>query len=257
MGLKSPAVPFTNTYRSEKENMKNNQKNQQTHQDKPQEKTKKNFSVRIPSITPKSILNWSKGRAFRIITAVIAVLVFAGCINEAFDYTEATMSNEAYKYSEETYENIELAVQNYLGDDGPDIVALQENVPEFITRFEISYDENEEHTMVCTKENGLFTAVSTSIITKEFALKGSHIRNFNSFEEYKDFFWNTFKVAVAKRALGTFLMILLIWLVSTSIILGILKKVVKIQEEKSKNKAKPIEDGIAMAENSPSGVPAS
>lgn len=256
MGLKSPAVPFTNTYRSEKENMKNNQKNQQTHQDKPQEKNKKNFSVRIPSITPKNILSWSKGRAFRIITAVIAVLVFAGCINEAFDYTEATMSNEAYKYSEETYENIELAVQNYLGDDGPDIVALQENVPEFITRYTTSY-ENDETVLVCTKENGLFTAVTTSVITKDFTLKGSHIRNFNSFEEYKNFFWNTFKVEVAKRALGTFLMILVIWLVSTSIILGILKKVVKIQEEKTKNKAKPIEDGIATVENSPSGVPAS
>lgn len=216
--------------------MKNEQKIQHPHEDKPNDNPKKRFSVHVPSLTPKTILRWSKGRAFRIITAIIAVIVFAGCVNEAFDYTEQAMSDEAYKYSEETYENMELAVQNYLGEDGPDIAALQENVPEFITRYTITY-ENDQTVLTCTKENGLFTAVDTSVITKDFNLKGSHSRNFNSFGEYKDFFWKTFKVELAKRAFGMFLVIAVVWLAVTYTILAILKKVVDSEEKKAKNKA--------------------
>lgn len=215
--------------------MKNEQKTQRSHEDKSNATSKKKFAVRMPVLTPKTILRWSKGRAFRIITAIIAVIVFAGCVNEAFDYTEQAMSDEAYKYSEETYENMELAVQNYLGEDGPDIAALQENVPEFITRYTITY-ENDQTVLTCTKENGLFTAVDTSVITKDFNLKGSHSRNFNSFGEYKDFFWKTFKVEVAKRALGMFLVIAVVWLAVTSTLLLILKKVVESEEKKAKNK---------------------
>lgn len=216
--------------------MKNEQKIQHPHEGKPKENPQKRFSVHVPSLTPKTILRWSKGRVFRIITAIIAVIVFAGCINEAFDYTERTLSDEAYKYSEETYENMELAVQNYLGEDGPDIAALQENVPEFITRYTITY-ENDQTVLTCTKENGLFTAVDTSVITKDFNLKGSHSRNFNSFGEYKDFFWKTFKVEVAKRAIGMFLVIAVVWVAVTSTILLVLKKVVESEEKKAKNKA--------------------
>lgn len=216
--------------------MKNEQKIQHPHEGKPKKNPKKRFSVHVPSLTPKTILRWSKGRAFRIITAIIAVIVFAGCVNEAFDYTEQAMSDEAYKYSDEVYKNIELAVQNYLGDDGPDIAALQENVPEFITRIESTY-EDEQTVLVCTKENGLFTAEVTSIIAKEFYLKGSHVRNFNSFQEYKNFFWKTFKVEVAKRALGIFLVIAVVWLAVTSTILLVLKKVVESEEKKAKHRA--------------------
>lgn len=182
--------------------------------------------------TAENILKFSKGRFLRVITAIIAVIVLAICFNYAYDYTKETIGDGAYKYSEDSYAYIEEAIQNYLGDDGPDIALLQDSIPYWTSTY-----ENGQTTLVCPLKDGFFEPVVTAKISRDFKLIESS-RNFNSLQEYQDYFWHEVKVSTFKTGAILFACIALCWLLISSTILCILKKMVEKKSANPKSNAK-------------------
>lgn len=177
--------------------------------------------------TMENLLKAAKGRISRIITVILAVVVLVICFGYAYDYTKATIGDGAYKYSDDSYTYIEESLQNYLGPEGPDIALLQECIP----RWTSSYEDGET-TLVCTLKDGFFVAEITAQISKDFELKETK-RNFNSLEEYQDYFWHEVKISTFKIGIGLFLLIAIAWLLGSSLLLFILKRIVEKKTSKA------------------------
>ncbi|MCI8621191.1 MAG: hypothetical protein HFJ50_05580 [Clostridia bacterium] len=164
----------------------------------------------------------SVARLFAYIVSAVLLLV---SLNIAYDHTKETIGDGAYKYDEGAYEYINESIKNYLGEDGPSIALLQENIPKWTSSY-----ENGETILVCTLQDGFFCAEVTARITKDFKLIET-TRNFNSLEEYQDYFWHTVRMITLENGLIIFGIISIVLFTVCELMLLLLSKFVCKKEE--------------------------